>query len=191
MVQIDVPVAFALGNLFADVAKKQLQSEEPRYYYKTFGSYLIYQIFFFSWIPVYFILNYFGWETTHMWWKQASVVSYPFFVPIFIVIFFLAAIFGFKSGTCLVRKGRVWTNRLVYLGIGLFSGIWIFAQPQSTFKLGSYEEWKNGTAPWFYEDKVFLFMFIFSILVWAMALALFLFKLCGESKRMEGNGDVV
>lgn len=191
MVQIDVPVAFALGNLFADIAKKQLQTEEPRYYYKTFYKYLIYQIFFFSWIPVYFMVNYFGWETTHMWWTKDSVTDYPFFVPIFMIVFFLAAVSGFKLGTCLVRKARIWLNRLVYLGLGVFSGIWIFAQTGSTFKLGTYEQWKEGTAPWFYQDKTFLFMLIFTVLVWAIAMAIFLCKLSREGKRIGGKDDII
>lgn len=191
MVQIDVPVAFALGNLFADVAKKQLQTEDPKYYYKTFYKYLVYQIFFFSWIPVYFMINYFGWETTHMWWTKDSITDYPFFVPVFMVIFFIAAFSGFKFGTFLVRNERFWSNRFVYLGIGIFSGVWIFGQTDSTFKLGTYEQWNNGVAPWFYQDKTFLFMLIFTVLLWAAAMTVFLCKLGREGKRLNGNNDVL
>jgi hypothetical protein len=191
MVQIDVPVAFALGNVFADAAKKQLQTEDPKYYYKTFYRYLVYQIFFFSWIPVYFMINYFGWETTHMWWTKGSITDYPFFVPVFMVVFFIAVFSGFKFGTFLVRNERIWLNRFVYLGIGIFSGVWIFGQTNSTFKLGTYEQWKNGVAPWFYQDKTFLFMLIFTVLLWAAAMAIFLFKLGREGKRLNGNNDVL
>ena len=41
----------------------------------------IFQIFFFSWIPVYFMLNYFGWETTHMWWYADGVTCIHFLCP--------------------------------------------------------------------------------------------------------------
>ena len=85
MVQIDVPVAFGIGSLFADAAYRQLQTGQALPFYRTLVINNIYQIFFFSWIPVYFMLNYFGWETTHMWWHADSVTAYPFFTPIFIV----------------------------------------------------------------------------------------------------------
>lgn len=72
MVQIDVPVAFAIGSLFADAASRQLQSGQPTAYDRTLALNNLFHIFFFSWIPIYFLLNYFGWETTHMWWHADS-----------------------------------------------------------------------------------------------------------------------
>ncbi len=182
MVQIDVPVAFAIGNVFADAAYKQLQTKQPKYYYKTFLKSILYQIFFFSWIPVYFLLNNFGWETTHMWWHGDSVAEYPFYVPIFMVIFFLAACGGFMLGNSLVVAGHIILNRLIYIGTVVYSLIWIFSQPGSTFRLGSYAQWKAGNAPWFFQDGRFLFMLIFTLIIWAAALLF-----CYFSLRMEGN----
>ena len=186
MVQIDVPIAFAIGSLFADAAHKQLQTGQSRYFYKALALNNIYQIFFFSWIPVYFVLNYFGWETTHMWWHTDSVASYPFFVPILIVVFFGAANGGFLLGNALVRQNRVVANRAVYLGIVAFSGVWIFAQTNSTFKLGTYTQWVNGQAPWFYENSTFVAMLVFTLVVWGGALAYFALRM-----RKEDNAVVV
>ena len=126
-----------------------------------------------------------------MWWTKGSITDYPYFVPIFLVVFFTSAIAGFKSGVCLVRKGRIWLNRLVYLGIGVCSGGWIFGQTNTTFKLGTYDEWKEGVAPWFYQDKTFLFMLIFTVLVWAAAMAVYLYKLNKEGKRLSSSNDVI
>ena len=53
MIQIDIPIAFCIGSLFADAAYKQLQTGRPEYYYRTMAKNNIFQIFFFSWIPVY------------------------------------------------------------------------------------------------------------------------------------------
>ena len=185
MVQIDVPIAFAIGSLFADAAYKQLQTGRPEYYYRTCCKNNIYQIFFFSWIPVYFILNYFGWETTHMWWHADDVTAYPYFVPIFIVIFFLAANGGFLLGNWLVKNGRVTANRIVWIAIVIYSGIWIFAQTGSTLRLGTYSEWKAGNAPIFYEDHTFLYMLIFTLVVWGGALYIFYRKLRNEGKHLD------
>ena len=185
MVQIDVPIAFAIGSLFADAARKQLQTGRPEHYYRTLAQNNIFQIFFFSWIPVYFLLNYFGWETTHMWWHEDAVTAYPYYVPIFMMIFFLAANGGFLLGNWLVKNGRLFTNRIVYIAIVVYSLIWIFVQPGRTFRLGTYAEWKAGTAPWFYEDLTFLLMLIFTLVVWGVALIFFSIKLWIEGRRLK------
>lgn len=187
MVQIDVPVAFGIGSLFADAASRQLRLGRAEYYYRAFAKNNICQAFFFSWIPVYFLLNYFGWETTHMWWHADSVAAYPFYVPIFLVVFFGAVNLGFIAGARLVQQGRLWANRAIYLGILAYSTVWIFAQVNSTFKLGSYAQWKAGAAPWFYEDRTFLWMLIFTLVVWVVALAAFALQLRAEGEHLDRN----
>lgn len=184
MVQIDVPVAFGVGSFIADAAYRQLQSGGPEHYYRALALNNIYQIFFFSWIPVFFLIHYFGWETTHMWWHADSVTAYPYFVPIFMVVFFLAANAGFLVGSRLVRQGRVMANRLIYIGILVYSGIWIFAQTGSTFRLGTYAEWKAGIAPSIYEDRVFFTVLVFTLLVWGGGLAAFFVTLRREGKQL-------
>lgn len=188
MVQIDVPIAFGIGSFFADMARKQLQFGRSEYRDRTFWKNNLFQIFFFSWIPLYFLLNYFGWETTHMWWHEGSVGAYAFYVPIFIVVFFGAANAGHLVGRRLVVKGHVLANRVVYLGILLYSLIWIFAQTGSSFRLGSYYEWKAGMAPWFYQDRTFLVMLIFTLVVWAVALVTFALNLRREGMHLDYPG---
>jgi hypothetical protein len=187
MVQIDVPIAMGIGSLFADAAYKQLQTGRAEYYFRVLAANNVFQIFFFSWIPVYFIMNYFGWETTHMWWHADSVAAYPLYVPIFLVVFFGVANLGFILGYRLVRAGRLWANRAIYLGILAFSGIWIFGQVNRSFKLGTYNDWVAGRAPWFYEDGTFLFMLIFTIVVWAAALAVFALRLRAEGRHLDAR----
>jgi hypothetical protein len=185
MVQVDVPIAFAIGTMFADAARRQLRNGRLENYYKILLMNNIYQIFFFSWIPVYFILNYFGWETTHMWWHEDAVTAYPYFVPIFLVVFFAAVNAGFLLGHRLITTGKPLANKVVYIAIFLYSAAWIFGQQDSTFRLGTYAQWKAGTAPWFYEDSTFLTMLIASLLIWGIALAAFLLNLIKEGKRLE------
>jgi hypothetical protein len=184
MVQVDVPVAFAIGTMFADAARKQLQTGRPEYYYKILLKNNIFQIFFFSWIPVYFILNYFGWETTHMWWHADGVTAYPFFVPVFLVIFFAAANAGFLLGHRLITTGKPLANRVVYIAIFLYTAAWIFGQ-KDTLRLGTYAQWQAGKAPWFYEDSTFFTMLIVSLLIWGIGLAFFLRGLIKEGKQLE------
>ncbi|MGH9397105.1 MAG: hypothetical protein ACRD18_09685 [Terriglobia bacterium] len=184
MVQIDVPIAFAVGSFFADAAQKQLQSTRVEYHFRAMLKNNIFQIFFFSWIPVYFMLNFFGWETTHMWWHADSVAAYPYFVPLFIVIFFGVANAGFLVGKWLVSHGRILANRLVYTGIVVYAAVWVLAQTGSTLLLGTYAQWKESLSPLFYQDPTFLGMLIFSMIVWIAGLAIFYFSLRREGKRL-------
>jgi hypothetical protein len=185
MVQVDVPIAFAIGTMFADAARKQLEKGAPEDKYIILLKNNIYQIFFFSWIPVYFILNYFGWETTHMWWHADAVTAYPFFVPAFLVIFFAAVNAGFLVGHRLITTGKPMANRVVYIAIFLYSAVWIFGQQNSTFRLGTYAQWQAGHAPWFYEDSTFLTMLIVSLLIWGLGLAFFLRNIIKEGNQLD------
>jgi len=187
MVQIDVPVAMGIGSLFADAAHKQLQTGRAEYYFRAFAANNIYQIFFFSWVPVYFLMNYFGWETTHMWWHADSIDAYPYYMPVFLVVFFGAANLGFILGYRLVRGGKLWANRAVYLVILAYSGIWIFGQINRSAKLGTYSDWIGGKSQWFYEDRTFLFMFVFTIAVWAIGLAVFALRLRAEGRHLDAG----
>jgi hypothetical protein len=185
VVQIDVPIAFGIGSFFAEAASRQLRLGRAEYYFRAFTRNNLFQSLFFSWIPVYFLLNYFGWETTHMWWHADSVTAYPYYLPIFLVVFFAAANLGFVLGAWLVRRGSDMLNRVVYLGIVAYSAIWIFAQVNRTFRLGTRREWLAGTAPWFYEDRTFLLMLIFTLVVWVIGLAVFAMQLRREGKHLD------
>jgi len=102
------------------------------------------------------------------------------------VVFFAAANGGFLLGNALVRQNRIIANRAIYIGILVYSGVWILAQTNSTLKLGAYSEWKDGRAPWFYEDSTFVAMLIFTLVVWGGALAFFTLRM-----RREDTGVVV
>jgi hypothetical protein len=185
MVQIDVPIAFAIGSFFADGASKQLRFGRPEYYYRAMWKNNIYQIFFFSWIPLYFLLNYFGWETTHMWWDADSVDAYPYFVPIFMVVFFAAGNAGFLLGKSLVSGAHLIANRAVYLGIVAYALVWVFAQTRRTFRLGNHTQFEQGNSPLFYQDPTFLRMFIFTMVVWGVGLAIFFLSLWRAGKHLD------
>lgn len=187
MVQIDVPVAFAVGSLFADAAGEQLRTGHSKYFYQALAENNIYQALFFSWIPLYFLVNYFGWETTYMWWPKGSVTAYPLYIPIFTAVFFLAANLGYLLGSSLVRAGKVAANRVVYLVILFYAAVWILAQPGRSMHVGSYEQWRQGLAPWFYQDRTFLIALIFTVIVWAVSLLLFCRRLFLQGKQIRST----
>src|SRR5205823_1253879 len=115
------------------------------------------------------------------------VSAYPYYLPIFLVVFFGAAILGFLLGASLVRKGRLGTNRVVYLGIVAYAGIWIFAQLNRTAKLGTWKQWHDNpdSTPWFYQDQTFLIALIGTIVVWAGGMAVLALRLWNEGKHID------
>lgn len=173
MVQIDVPIAFGIGSLFADAANKQLRTGRSEYFYEALADNNIYQAFFFCWIPLYFLMNDFGWETTYMWWEKGSISAYPLYIPIFTVVFFLAANLGFLLGNSLVRVGKIGANRAVYLLILAYAAVWIVAQPSRSLHVGTYQQWAQGQAVWFFQDRTFLIALVVTVVVWAVSLFFF------------------
>jgi len=170
MIQIDIPIAIATGSLIADAAQNQIRYGRAEYYFRAVWQNIRFQIFGLSWIPAYFLANYFGWETTHMWWTSDSIGAYPLFWPIFMVAFFAAGMVGFDIGRRLIAAGRIGVNRMFYVGILLYMLGWVFAQPARTFKLGTYREWAEGNAPWFWQDPRFLWAMGLSAVVFSAAL---------------------
>lgn len=188
MVQIDIPIAFALGQIFADAARKQLLTGKPEYYLRSLLKNNLFHIFFFSWIPVYFLVNYFSWETTHMWWHKDSITDYPLFLPVFLVAFFLAANSGFCLSAALIRKGRHAFVRKIYIGIFIFSFAWAFGFWNRTTYLGSFNEWAGGTAKRVWDisgGETFMYMLSFSLIVWLASLIFFIKGILSEGKRLD------
>ncbi|WP_437508057.1 hypothetical protein [Sorangium sp. So ce1099] len=166
-------MAFAVGCVMADAARQGLRHGRAEDRRRGLLATNLFNIFFFSWIPVYFLMNYFGWETAHMAWHADSIAAYPFYLPIFLVVFFASGNLGFLLGAALVQRGAARANRGVYLGILGAGAIWIFGQADRTFRLGTYSEWRAGTAPWLHEDPVFVSMSIAATLVFCSGLAAF------------------
>jgi hypothetical protein len=180
MVQIDVPAAFAIGAFFADAAHKRLQSGDPAEVYRAALKNNLFQIFFFLWIPLYFIVNFFGWETTYLWWTADSVSAYPLFIVVFTLLFLAAGNCGFLLGAWLVRRGMLFANRITYAAIALYSIVWVFGQTSRTFQVGTYSDWAAHKSVIFYENKGFLTAFIFVMIVWSAGVIGFYLNLRNE-----------
>src|SRR3954471_13722425 len=123
MVQIDIPVAFGTGSLFAAAVQKGLRSEKSAYFYQRgLTANLIFQLLLVVWLPVYLLIAHFGFQTSHMWWKGGSITEYPWLLPAFLTAYFLACLAGFHSGARLVQKGRRAAPWILFIGGFAFFG---------------------------------------------------------------------
>ena len=154
MIQVDIPFAAAMGSLAAGAARVQLKAGGREEYLRTWLATNLFLIFGFSWIPVFFLVNYFGWETTYMWWTAADVTAYPWFIPIAMILVFASGNAGFLLGARLETADRFIANRVFYIAIFACGIAWMIGLYPRTLKLGSYHTWT--TSPWVYEDPVFV-----------------------------------
>jgi hypothetical protein len=164
MIQVDIPFAAAMGSSAAGAARVQLRAGGREEYLRTWLATNLFLIFGFSWIPVVFLLNYFGWETTHMWWTASDVTAYPWFVPIVIIVSFACGNAGFLLGARLETTGRAAANRVFYIAIFACGIAWMIGFYPRTLKLGSYHTWT--TSPWVYEDPAFVRTWMIAMSAW-------------------------
>jgi hypothetical protein len=175
MVQIDIPIAFAVGQMLADAASLQLKTGRPEPYYQTLAFTNIFTALFFAPIPVYFLIGYFGWETTYM--VDPDQVT-RFFIPIVLFIVILAANLGFWLSNALIQKGRDRVGRMIYVLIWIYSLAWILGNwPRST-RIGTYAQYHTArdmmARAWEVSKDPFLFILIVTLVIFAVPLVLFM-----------------
>ena len=147
MIQVDLPVALGAGSLMAHAARRQIESGQAAAVNSAFTKSLIFHCIAFMWPPMYLLVFYFGFETSHMWWTADSVHAYPWLLPAFFLALFAANIAGFGLGARFVRAGRASYAFLLFLATTAFTTGWILLLPDRTMTLGTYRDWQAGTAP--------------------------------------------
>ena len=191
MVQIDIPVAFGTGSIFAAAVEQGLRSDRARYFYqRALTANLLFQIFLVVWLPIYLLIAEFGFQTSHMWWTGDSITDYPGLLPGFVTLYFLANLAGFHSGTVLVKRGRTHVAWALFIGGFVFFAAWMAIQPYRTLTLGTYREWRTGTAPWIWTDASFMSLLSGAMVIFFVALAWVYRALQRESRAVSAASEV-
>ena len=165
MVQIDIPFTFGVGSLFAAAAEEGLRSRLSAYfYYRALTLDLLFQIVLVIWFPLYFLVNQFGLETSHMWWHGEGLRDYPWMLPSFVVVYFASNVSGYNLGVWLIRRGHVKMVWAVFWGSMTVATLWVALQPYRTLSLGTYQEWQAGTARWLWTDRPLTVAVIFDMI---------------------------
>lgn len=175
MIQVDLPVAFGVGSLMAHAAQRQIASGQPAAIARAFNKVVLFHSVAFMWPPLYLLVFYFGFETSHMWWHGDSVLDYPWLLPVFFLALFGANIAGFKLGARFVRAGHAGRALAVFGATSVFCTAWILLQPDRTMTLGTYRDWQAGTAPPASSDPAFM-AFVWIVIVGYSAGAWLLYR---------------
>lgn len=143
MVQVDLPAAFTLGQVFALLSKNYLKKEPDTFTHKLMGPISLYFTCCFSPGGLFLLIGWPAWEVmyTSNWWEN------PFDRPIaaacyvlFMIIMVLVGVLGFYLGHKWLRKGKdkwlvvgaVIGFLLTILPFLLKWGVWM--------KIGTYEQ---------------------------------------------------
>src|SRR3954452_14509048 len=157
MIQVDLPVAFGSGTMLAAALEHHTSARTwPYLYQRGLARNLIFQTLCALWLPVYLLVNYFGFQTSHMFWHGDSLTDYPALLPVFLILYFATNIAGFHTGAWLVRQGRARLARLLFVAAFTYFALWIAFQPARTLTLGSFQEWEAGAAPWIWTSTWFM-----------------------------------
>jgi hypothetical protein len=157
MIQVDLPVAFGSGTLLAAALEHHTSERTwPYLYQRGLAKNLIFQTLFALWLPVYLLVNYFGFQTSHMFWHGESLTDYPALLPVFLILYFATNIAGFHAGAWLVLRGRARLARLIFVAAFTYFALWIALQPGRTLTLGTFAEWEAGTARWIWTSTWFM-----------------------------------
>ena len=174
MVQIDIPIAFAVGQMFVDAANRQLKTRNPEPYYRTMAVTNIFIGLFFAPIPVYFLVDYFGWETAYM--VDPDRVT-RFFTPIVLVAVTLAANLGFWLSNALIQRRHERVDRMIYDLIWIYALVWILGNwPRST-RIGTYTQYHTAretmARAWDVSQDPFLIVLMGSLVMFLVPFVLF------------------
>jgi hypothetical protein len=170
MVQVDIPFAFGIGSLMAVAAEDGLRSEKRTdVYIRGLTANLLLQTLFVLWLPLYLLVSNFGFQTSHMWWHGDAITDHPLLLPIFVVVYFVAALSGYATGVALVVRGNSRAAFGIFLASCAFFAGWMGFQPHRTLMLGTYREWVEGRGIWIWHDKGFMTMLGLSFLQFAVA----------------------
>jgi hypothetical protein len=149
-------MALGVGSLMAHAARRQITSKQTGEVSRAFAKVLIFHSVAFMWPPIYLLVFYFGFETSHMWFHGDSVADYPWLLPTFFLALFASNVAGFALGSRFVRQGTPRNALILFGACVLFTCGWILALPDRTMTLGTYSDWAAGTAPAASSDPAFM-----------------------------------
>lgn len=174
MIQVDLPAAFAVGQIFALLAKKYLKTEPKKFFNRLLGPLNFYLSCGFVPTGMYLMIGWPSWEVMYI----TGWVEKPFNQPLvaaFYVLFMVAMILlgnvGFILAHHWYQKGK---DRFVVYGsiIGVVLTILPFVLRWGVWwKIGTYAEFKAGggysfgSPPFFYGWLIFISYIVIATIV--------------------------
>jgi len=144
MVQVDLPGAFAVGQILAWLSRSYLKSVKPRFTHRLMGPVAAYFSIVFAPIGMFLLFGWPGWESMY-WWSWIERPSFHPWVAGFYVLFYLAMILiglgSYMVGHKLIRKRKT-AAVAVLSGAGIVLTLLpFFLWPMTWYHVGTYAEY--------------------------------------------------
>ena len=184
MVQVDIPAAFAMGQLLAIVGRKSLKTGQP----SVRDRFLLLTNWYTSLIlgttGLFLLVGWPGWETMYQW----AWVENPQFKPmvalfyiVFLVLMVALGNAGFLMSYRLIRSNREALAKaiLALSVIGTFAPFLI--DIKAPFYIGTYQQYHTGQASLIFHSS-FIFPWFGIMLFWVIGSVIFVRKVYSEDK---------
>jgi hypothetical protein len=184
MVQVDIPAAFAMGQLLAMVGRKSLKTGQP----SVRDRFLVLTNWYTSLIlgttGLFLLVGWPGWETMYQW----SWVENPQFKPmvalfyiVFLVLMVILGNAGFLMSYRLIRSNREALAKtiLALSVIGTFAPFLI--DIKAPFYIGTYQQYHAGQASLIFNSP-FICSWFGIMLFWVIGSIVFVRKVYSEDK---------
>lgn len=121
MVQVDLPGAFAIGQILAILSRGYLKKENSKFDHKLMGPLNWYMTFMFAPVGMFLLVGWPGWECMY-WWKWVERPMFNPFIALFYVLFYMSMVaignFSYILAHHLYLRGKEKVvNALAVIGI--------------------------------------------------------------------------
>jgi hypothetical protein len=144
MVQVDIPGAFAVGQIFAVLSKKYLKREEKKFTHRLMAPIGWYLALIYAPVGMFLLCGWPGWESMY-WWEWVEQLAFNPLVAFFYIAFYFSMIFignmSYIIGHNLYLKGKDKTvNILAIIGI-IATLLPFFIWPFTWYHIGTYAQY--------------------------------------------------
>ncbi|MFV1951516.1 MAG: hypothetical protein ACC630_06115 [Nitrospinota bacterium] len=192
MVQVDLPGAFAAGQIFAILSKKYLRKEEDKFTHRMMGPVGWYFALIYAPIGMFLLYGWPAWECMYWWeWVEQPAFNPP--VAFFYISFYLAMILigniSYIIGHSLYQNGKDRTVNILAV-IGVIATLLPFILwPFTWYRVGTYAQYHaipKGTTTMF-NTPSFFYSWLCVMGYFTTATVFFGFWLKRYSERLAGQ----
>lgn len=178
MLAMDIPVALMTGMVLADAGKNLITSKDKTKNTLLNVVVLMFAAIFVAPTPVYYFLGWPGWECNFMWSWVDKINDMPLraaFAYVLLAVAVIPTYLGLLIGKCLIRKGKIKLNRILYVIMLILVGVIILLLRDITFNVSStYAEYKAGQSYSFWSHPFVTGWAITSIYFWGSLVCFYL-----------------
>jgi len=184
MVQVDIPAAFAMGQLLALAGRKSLKTGQPSVRHRFLLLTNWYTSLILGTTGLFLLVGWPGWETMYQWaWvenPQFKPLAALFYI-VFLVLMVVLGNAGFLISCRLIRSNREALAKalLVLSVIGTFAPFLI--DIRAPFYIGTYQQYHTGRALLIFNSP-FIYSWFGIMLFWVIGSLVFVRKVYAEDQ---------